>query len=242
MSRGARSASLAGGVAAIAVALMPAMDRWSDRLLSVHMAQHLLLALVAPPLLLLAGPAQLALKTSPPRARRMLARALSSRAAYLLTRPPVGVAAFGAAMLGTHLTGLFELALRNDLVHVCEHAAYLLGGLLLFAPLLAPASGPVAKAPGAVARFVWLTAAMVPMTVVGALLWSETHVRYRAYVAPARALGRSALADQHLAGVAMWVGGGLISVALSISLALYAMLAEERRQRRREAYEGGAPA
>jgi cytochrome c oxidase assembly factor CtaG len=238
MSSRLRLAALIGGLAAIALALMPPTDRWSERLLSVHMAQHLLLMLVAPPLLLLSGPVQLALKRSPRPLRRALVRALSSRLAYVLTRPSFGVAAFAAVMLASHLTGMFELALRNELAHACEHAAYLLAGLALFAPLLAPASGPLPRPPGGIARFLWLTLAMVPMTLVGALLWSDTHVRYRAYIAPARALGRSALADQHLAGVAMWVGGGLIAVVLSIALAFYAMLVEERRQRRREAYEG----
>lgn len=231
----ARLASFAAGTATVAVALAPVTDRYSDRLLSVHMVQHLLLSVVAPPLLLLGGPIQFALRTAPPRARRALAQALHSRAAHLLTRPVVGLALFAAVMLGTHLTGLFELALREDVVHAAEHGAYLLAGLALFAPLLAPASGPVAKAPGGLARFLWLMAAMVPMTAVGALLSSDTHVRYGSYVAPARALGRSALADQRLAGAIMWVGGGLAMAALAIAVAMAAMLAEERRQRVREA-------
>jgi cytochrome c oxidase assembly factor CtaG len=235
VSRQGRIASFAAGVAAVLLALLPVTDEWADRLLSVHMVQHLLLTLVAPPLLLLGGPVQFLLKTLPPRPRRALARAVAGRAVHLLTRPPVGLAVFAAVMLATHLTGLFELALRDDRVHAAEHAAYLLAGLLLFAPLLAPASGPVAKAPGGLARFLWLMAAMVPMTAVGALLSSENRVRYPSYVAPARALGRSPLADQHLAGVIMWVGGGLAMTALAIGVAMAAMAAEERRQRIREA-------
>jgi cytochrome c oxidase assembly factor CtaG len=235
MSPRARAASFAAGLGAIAIALSPPVDGWSDRLLSVHMVQHLLLAMIAPPLLLLGGPVQFLLKRSPPRARRALARALTGRVVRLATRPAVGLAVFAAAMLLSHLTGLFELALRHDAVHAAEHGAYLLSGLLLFAPLLAPASGPIAKAPGGLARFLWLMAAMVPMTAVGALLSSENHVRYPSYLAPAKALGRSALADQRLAGAIMWVGGGLAMTALAIGVAMAAMLAEERRQQAREA-------
>jgi putative membrane protein len=235
MSDRARTASFAAGLVGVAIAISPPFDDWSDRLLSVHMVQHLLLTMVAPPLLLAGGPVQLLLKRSPPRARRALARALAGRAVRIATRPAVGLAAFAAVMLLTHLTGLFELALRDEPVHAAEHGAYLLSGLLLFAPLLAPASGPIAKAPGGLARFLWLMAAMVPMTAVGALLSSDQHVRYRHYLAPARALGRSALADQRLAGAIMWVGGGLAMTALAIGVAMAAMLAEERRQRAREA-------
>lgn len=234
-NRQMRLVCFCAGVTTVLVALAPPVDGWSDRLLSVHMVQHLLLAMIAPPLLLLGGPVQFLLTRSSPKARRALARALASRAVRAATRPAVGLAAFSVVMLLTHLTGLFELALRHDLIHAAEHGAYLLSGLLLFAPLLAPASGPIAKAPGGLARFLWLTAAMVPMTAVGALLSSDRHVRYRHYLAPAKALGRSALADQRLAGAIMWVGGGLAMTALAIGVAMAAMLAEERRQRAREA-------
>jgi cytochrome c oxidase assembly factor CtaG len=64
----------------------------------------------------------------------------------------------------------------------------------------------------------------------------DGHVRYPFYLAPARALHTSALADQRTAGVLMLVGGGVVMGVLAIGIAMGAMLAEERRQKRRDSY------
>src|SRR5207248_3172505 len=129
--------------------------------------------------------------------------------------------------------GLLALAvaLRHPAVHALEHAGYLAAGLLLLAPLVG--SDPLPRPPGAIVRFGWLSAAMIVMAVPGALLTFSPDVRYRFYLAPARALGASALGDQHLAGVIMWIGGGCAMFALALGVAMRAMIAEERRQRRR---------
>jgi putative membrane protein len=225
------------GLAALALATMSGIDRYSELLLSVHMLQHLLLILLAPVLLLSARPVGLALAAASPAVRRALASLLRARGVRLASSPAVGLGALGAVVLATHFTGLFELALREPALHALEHAAYLIGGLAFFAPILA--ADPLPHRPGAIARFGWLMGAMVLMAVPGALLTFATSVRYSHYLAPARALGRSALADQQLAGVVMWIGGGLAMFALALGLAMQAMLAEERLQRRRESHASG---
>jgi putative membrane protein len=233
-----RTCAFAGGLLALALALMSGIDSYAEKLLSVHMAQHLLLALISPALLLCGAPIRLALGASPPRVRAALAAALSSRALRVLGNPAVGFALFASVMLATHLTGLFELALRHPSAHALEHAAYFWSGVLLLAPLIA--ADPLAHPPGALARFGWLMGAMTVMAAPGALLTFATSVRYPFYLAPAHALGRSALADERLAGVIMWVGGGVAMFALALAVAMSAMLAEERRQRRRELHGASA--
>jgi putative membrane protein len=236
------------GLLALAAALMSGIDRYSELLLSVHMLQHLLLMLIAPALLLCAAPIRLALAALPAGGRRGLGRLLQARALHLASRPALGFAVFAAVTLGTHLSGLYELALREPAVHVTEHAAYFFAGALLLAPLLAV--DPLPRPANGIARFCWSLAAMVAMAIPGALLTFATRVRYPHYLAPARALGRSALADQQLAGVIMWIGGGLAMFALALAVAMRAMILEERRQRRRETHApplagvlpGGRPA
>jgi putative membrane protein len=230
----ARAASFAAGLLAIALALMSGIDELSDELLSVHMAQHLLLALLAPGLLLYGAPVRLALAAGSPGLRAALARVLSCRAIRALVHPAAGCALFACVVLGWHLTGLFEAALRHPAVHVLEHGAYFWAGVLLLAPLIA--ADPLPHRPGAVGRFCWMMAAMTAMAVPGVLLAFGPAVRYPFYLAPARALGRSALADQHVAGAIMWVGGGVTMFALSLAVTGSALFAEERRQRRRELY------
>jgi cytochrome c oxidase assembly factor CtaG len=228
------------GLLALALATMSGVDRYSELLLSVHMLQHLLLMLAAPVLLLAGRPVGLALAAARPAARRRLGVLLRSRAVRVASRPTVGFLALAVVVLATHLTGVFELALREPAVHALEHAAYLAAGLLFFAPILA--ADPLPRPPDAIARFGWLMGAMLVMAVPGALLTFATSVRYPHYLAPARALGRSALADQQLAGVIMWIGGGIAMFALALGLAMQAMLAEDRLQRRRERHAAGVDA
>jgi putative membrane protein len=164
--------------------------------------------------------------------RSAIADLLSHTVIRALTRPVAGFALFACVVLATHLTGLYELSLEHPLVHELEHAAYFWSGVLLLAPLIA--ADPLPHPPGAIARFSWLMGAMAVMAIPAALLTFATSVRYPYYLAPARALGRSALSDQHLAGAIMWVGGGILMFLLALAVAMQAMLAEERRQRRRE--------
>jgi putative membrane protein len=227
-----RTCSFLSGLLAMAVALMSGLDRYAEQLLSVHMTQHLLLALISPALLLCGAPVRLALGSSPAPMRAALAAALSSRPLRTLSNPAIGFVLFAGTMLATHLTGLFELALEDQTAHAFEHAAYFWAGVLLLAPLIA--ADPLAHPPAPLARFCWLMGAMTVMAVPGALLTFATGVRYPFYLAPARALGRSALADEHLAGVIMWIGGGVAMFVLALAVAMSAMLAEERRQKRRE--------
>jgi cytochrome c oxidase assembly factor CtaG len=207
-----RTAAFAGGVLALAVALLAPLDGS----LSGHMAQHLLLGLVAPLLLAAGAPVRLALAATRRHAWvRLLHR--------LPLRPGVGWAAFTAVMLGTHFTGLYELAVRDPFVHVLEHLAYLTAGLLFWVPLLAV--DPLPHPPGPAARFAWLLAAMPPMGMVGAKLLRAT-IAYPSY---------PSLPDQRTAAGVMWGAGSLLMATALVAIVFSALLREETRQRRREA-------
>lgn len=229
-----RTTSFALGLLVVAVALLSGIDEYADELLSMHVLQHLLLILIAPVLLLWGAPVRLALSASPPAPGRMVAGLLRSRTARLLTRPACGFVLFVAVVLGTHLSGAYEASLDNRTIHTAEHAFYFFSGLLFLAPLLA--TEPIPHPPGAIARFSWLMAAMVVMALPAGVFLFDAHVHYPFYVAPAHALHSSALADQRTAGVLMLVGGGVVMGVLAIVIAMSAMLAEERRQKRRDSY------
>jgi putative membrane protein len=229
-----RTTSFMAGLSMVALALLSGIDQYADELLSMHVLEHLLLILIAPVLLLWGAPVRLALSASTPAARRAIAGLLRSRTVHVLTRPACGFALFTGVVLGTHMTGAYEAALRNQTLHACEHAAYFWLGLLFLAPLLA--ADPIPHPPGAIVRFSWLMAAMVVMALPAGVFLFDGHVHYPFYVAPAHALHTSALADQGTAGVLMLVGGGVVMGVLAIVIAMGAMLAEERRQKRRDSY------
>ncbi|HEY2140939.1 MAG TPA: cytochrome c oxidase assembly protein [Solirubrobacteraceae bacterium] len=229
-----RLVSFLAGLCVLPLALLSGIDEYADELLSVHVIEHLLLILIAPTLLLWGAPVRLALKAARPAWRRALAVVLRSRPVRLLTRPACGFVLFTLAVLATHLTGVYEAALHDQTLHALEHAAYFWTGTLFLLPLIA--ADPIPRPPGAIARFSWLMAAMVVMSIPAGVFLFDEHARYPFYSAPARALHVSALADQQTAGVLMLVGGGVVMGVLAIVIAMSAMLAEERRQQRRDRY------
>jgi cytochrome c oxidase assembly factor CtaG len=129
-------------------------------------------------------------------------------------------------MLGTHLTPLYGLAVRQPPVHAAEHLAYLAAGVLYWAPLVG--ADPLPGLPGVIGRIAWLLASMPPMGLIGAWLLTGP-LRYAEYAGP------GALADQRQAASVMWVGGTLVLAGATVALAFDALLREERRQVRREA-------
>jgi putative membrane protein len=230
----ARTASFLAGLAALWIALASGADAHAGELLSAHMVQHMLLTLVAPPLLVAGAPVTLALSALPPAPRRPLARVLRGRAVRWATYPPVALALFTAALVGTHVPAVYELALHSQVAHVAEHALYLGTALLFWAPLAG--SEPLPHQPSPAARVLCLLLAMPPMAFVGVALLSADTVAYAPYADAARALDGSALADQHLAGTIMWAGGTLVLVAAVLIAGWAALVREERRQEARDRY------
>ena len=233
-----RTVAFLAGLAAVAVALESGLDGYGTWLLSIHMVGHLMLMLVAAPLLLEGAPITLAFRTLPRESSRWLAGALHGRTARGLSHPGVGLLALGTAVLVTHLTPVFGWALEHPLVHVLEHALYLLGGLLFWAVLIAP--GPPVRRLGGLGQFLYLSVGMPLMSVVGIVLEADPTVRYQQYLAPARHLGISALADQRLAGVLMLMADAVAMGVIGVSAVWRAMLAEERRAVAQETHAGRA--
>jgi putative membrane protein len=195
----------------------------SDRTLSGHMVQHLLLIDVAPLLLLGGAPVMLALRTLPRAGRRRLARVLVRTRPF--TRPAVCLAVYTTVVVGTHIPVVYDTVVRHDVLHGAEHALYVAVGLLMWWPLHDGDPSPRRRL-GGLGRLVYALAAMVPMDAVGAYLnRAPTHVYAIHY----------SISDQQHAGAIMWVGGSMIMVAVGLWASVSAMLAAERRQRAQEA-------
>lgn len=229
-----------GGLAAVALALESGLDGYAELLLSIHMVQHLVLVLVAAPLLLAGAPVTLALRACSPAWRKDLARVLHSRTARTLAHPAVGLATIGGSMLATHLTPLYGWTLEHPIVHAGEHMLFLGCGLLFWAVLIAP--GPPVRRLDGLGRVVYLLLGMPLMSVVGVILETDPAPRYHQYLAPAHRLGISALSDQRLAGALMWIAGTLLMGVVALGAAWHAMVAEEHRATAREAYADRAAA
>jgi putative copper resistance protein D len=227
-----RTAAFGAGLAALAVALCSGFERHADQLLSVHMAQHLLLSLAAAPLLVLGAPLRLALGALPRGAARALADVAAGRLGTL-ARPVVAGTLFALAGLALHVPAVYDASIRDPWLHAGAHAAFLTAALLFWTPLLAPE--PLAHRLSAAGRLAYVLLAMPAMAVVGVGLSTAGSVVYAPYERTTQALGLSPLADQHLAGGLMWIAGALVLGVAFVASGWQALLAEERRAIAREA-------
>jgi len=169
------------GAAILAVALSPPVDRLAEQFLTAHMVQHMMIATLAP-LLLVAGVG------ADKRRATFAGRKVTASVAWLAG---IGVTAVW------HVPLFFTVALENPAVHVIEHASLLFAGLLFWWPVFGPQSGrlePIAAGP-------YLITACVACTVIGVIIAFGPPGLYPAYRAPR---------DQQLAGVMMWVPGCIV--------------------------------
>ncbi len=228
------------GMASLALALVSVVDVYATRLLTVHMVQHLLLAMVVPPLLAFGAPVTLALRVASPSVRRsLLLPILHSRIARLLAAPMIGWVVYVVVLSGSHFSPLFSAALDDPLVHIGEHLLYLGAGLLFWWPVVG--ADPSPRRMGYPGRIVYLGAQMPVHAATGLAIYFAPRVLYPHYLEVARSWGPAPLVDQQLAGALMW-GGGDVVLVVAIVLCFAAMLgADERRARRRERRFRAAP-
>lgn len=230
-----RSASFLAGLGCLLVALESGLDAYDDRLLSVHMVQHMVLLEVVPVLLLGGQPLLLVLRVLPSSERRTLAAALNRLRPY--AHPVVCLFVFSAVVAATHLPAFYDATLRHPLLHDGEHAAYLLVGLLLWWPIMGADPAPGRRMNGFV-QLGYVIAAMLPMEAIGAYLNRQPTLVYPAYALPSHDLGISAVLDQQHAGAIMWVAGGVVFAVVGLWCAVRALVAEERRQQIRDRRAG----
>jgi putative membrane protein len=215
-----RARCFAGALIALAVALISPLDAMAGVLASAHMVQHVLLILVAAPLLALSAPssallrgAPLAVRRAPGNWRRRLGVTTADLSAL---HHPVAVWLLHVAVLWFwHAQVLYDAALRNAVVHVVEHATFLITGLLFWRLVIgARTAGRVSHGLG-----VLLVFAMALQSVfLSVLLVFARTPWYAGYAATTRAWGLDQLADQQLAGAIMWVPAGLIYVAAGLAV------------------------
>jgi putative membrane protein len=222
-----RIVAFLGGLAAIAVALLSGIERYDTTLFSVHMVQHLLLLLVAAPLLALAAPVTQVLRAAPPSVRRrVLLPALHSTVAKVLGHPVVAWLTFTLVVWASHFSPLFDLALENDSMHTAEHVAFLAAGLLFWWPVVA--ADPAPRRMAYPVRALYLLLQMPPSSFLGmAILFAATPL-YPHYATLGMQYGIDPLADQQLAGGIMWLAGDVILITAILAVVAAWMRHEER--------------
>lgn len=194
-------ASFAGALLILFLALNGPLHNLSDTyLFSAHMAQHLLLTLVFPPLLLFGAPAPVVRPLLRPRWVMALAR--------VVTKPLIAAILFTAPIVLWHVPAFYEAALRNHNLHILQHLVFLTTAVLMWWPVLSPV--PELPRLPHLLQMLYLFLLGIPMSITGALIALSDRVLYPFYAAAPRVGGLSPLDDQQIGGLLMWVLGGLM--------------------------------
>ncbi|HEY2003329.1 MAG TPA: cytochrome c oxidase assembly protein [Acidobacteriaceae bacterium] len=218
----------------LAAALMPPVHTLGETLFSVHMVEHELLMTVAAPLLVLGRPLIAFLWALPQPARRdlgWLSRTGPVHRVWLLaTSALVAWAVHALALWVWHLPALFEAALARELVHSLQHVCFLGAALLYWTSLLHRRHDAEGRGVAVISLF----ATTLHSSVLGALLTLGTVAWYPLYSGRSVVWGLTAIEDQQLAGLVMWVPGGLVYMGAALALAAMWLRESETRARRWE--------
>lgn len=214
------------GIVALAVALCSPLGALDDRLLIIHMLQHLLLLMIAPPLLLLGVPQIPIIRALPPSiAKRTVGVIAKSRACRrclsFVTHPVSAFLLFSVAMLGWHLPGPFESALHSDYRHSAEHTCFIVAGTLFWYPIVRP--WPAIERWPRLAFLPYLLIADAENSMLAAVLIFSGRVLYPSYANLPRFYQIPAITDQIVAGGIMWVPGSIVFLLPAIAMVMRAL-------------------
>jgi putative membrane protein len=212
----------------ILLALVSPLDEISDRyLFSAHMTQHLLLTLLAPPLMLWGTPGWML--------RPLLRYRLIWGALRILTMPIVAFALFNVDFMIWHIPALYEATLENQAIHIVEHLLFVGTAILNWWPILSPlVEFPRLPYP---VQILYLFLEAVPSTVLGGILVFATEVLYPTYAAAPRLFGISAIDDQLFGGLIMAMPGGM-AYLVALSIVFFAWMGSEERAEKQHAVPG----
>jgi len=229
-----RMVLFAAGWLTLAAAAVSPLHEAGENSFTLHMIEHELLMLVAAPLLVLSRPLESMLWAWPPAARKFIggwAHGSVVRGSWRLLSGAVCATVLQAAALWLwHAPVLFELALAHDAWHITQHLSFLISALLFWSAMFHNRQGHGGRGLAVLCLF----ATSVISGALGALMAFSESPWYPRYAALGLApFGLTPVEDQQLAGLLMWIPGGLVH-AVAALLLLAALLRDSSRQRAAE--------
>ena len=224
-----RTVAFLGALALLAVAYLGPFGALAHEWFWAHMSQHLLVMMLAAPILVLGDPIRLAWQASGPETRARLEAVMGSRVISFLARPVVGWIAFAVVLLGGHAPFAFDATLgSHDVMAFIERPLVLGVSLVFYYPLL---SGALLRdRPAPIIRLASVASMMIPETALGFVIFFSPVVLYTPYAELDRAVNAwGALDDQKLAGAIMWAMAMVIDTGWIMLTAVEWFRSEEAR-------------
>jgi putative membrane protein len=228
---GWRLACFIGGLLTLLLALVSPIDSLSQQLAAAHMVQHLLLADIAPILLIL-GLTRIILR---PVTRRVQ---IIERAAGPFASPYFAVIAYVGAMWFWHIPALYDAAYFHPAIHVLEHTCFFAAGSLYWWHLLSPIRSRLRlKGIGPV---LYMASTKIAVGFLGILLTFAPGLIYTAYKRGFDVWHLSAHNDQAVAGAVMALEQSIVMGIALVYLFYRAINESELESRRAERLERDA--
>jgi cytochrome c oxidase assembly factor CtaG len=212
----ARSACFAGGLAVLTIALCSGLAHYDTLDFSLHMVQHLLLAMVGPPLLVLGAPITLALQAGSRPFQRRLLSVLNSPPVLVITYPVVTWCLFGGSLIALYFSPLYGLSLTHPWLHDLVHIEFVLTGMLFIWPVVGLDPHHWRLPYGA--RLLYVAVALPFHSIIGLALTTSNRQLWAAHT----------VADQHAGGGVMLLGGDLITLVIFVIVFFQWAAAEQR--------------
>jgi len=188
------------GMAVLILALLSPLHVGSAYLFTLHMVQHMLLLLVAPPLLAMAIP--------PAFLGRLYRQPAAASVLRFLWSPVTSLILFSGVLLIWHLPAAYDATLRYRWVHALEHVSFVAAGMIFWGVIVSPAPKLVRASYGV--RLALVMAADLVNFLLGFGLAFAGRPLYLPYVRAGRLWGLTPLDDLHLGGAVMWTMGQMM--------------------------------
>jgi putative membrane protein len=190
------------GTLCMFLALIGPLDGIGDEyLFSAHMAQHMLLSFAAPPLWVIGMPDWLIRRLVP---SGILSWMVNPFTAFLL---------FNGVMWTWHLPSVYDAALEHEWLHILEHLLFMSTGTICWLPLL---KSNLADRMTPSLKLMYLFPSMLSCTALAALMTFSAIQLYPFYGNASLGWGLTPLGDQQLGGLAMWLPGDMVYMALIV--------------------------
>ena len=221
-----RLASYLVGLLIVGLALLSPIDVLASQLFLMHMIQHLLLIMIAPPLLLITNPMPFVLWGLPRKWRLLVGGGIGRllhrhspvrRNLRVATSPGIIWLAWVIMVFGWHDPNLYNAALQYEWVHDVEHLTFFAAGMLFWWHVTG--AGPrIHKQASLLGRIAFVISAIPPNMLTGVVLAFAPEPIYTFYTAVPRLWGISVMDDQRLGGAIMWIPGSMMYIIAALVL------------------------
>ena len=230
-----RHALFFGGLAALTLALLSPIEPLADHVFVIHQVEHMLLRSIGPMLLLLSQPQAALIRGMPAWLRRGLVSPVVSSAGVrrvfrFLSQPAVCTALFVGVSWFWMIPRWHDIAILNEAIHYTWHVSLLVTGLFFFSTIFDARPAPAGPRLGTRLAMFWCAA--MGNIILGAFLTFKTAPLYHAYDVMGRMFGLTAVTDEQLGGLTMWIPGCMM-FALSAILILHRWGVDEERSAER---------